>query len=85
MQIFPNYRGISLKDVVVKCFGVILLERFQSEKGQCTRPHHSGFRSGPVGRLTVFLDSTYMCTLAYFFKYIIYLIPCQALQGYLGV
>ncbi len=45
-QICPNYGGISLKDVAVKGFGVILLKRFMSEMDQRIRYHQSGLMSG---------------------------------------
>ncbi len=45
-RICSNYRGIRLIDVAAKVFGIIRLKRFQSERGQCTRPNQSGFRPG---------------------------------------
>ncbi len=37
---------ISLIDIAVKVFGVILHKRFQYERDQRTRPSQSGFRCG---------------------------------------
>nr|VZI20430.1 unnamed protein product [Spirometra erinaceieuropaei] len=42
-----NYRGITLIDVSVKIFAIVLLRRFQAVRDSRTRPNQAGF---PVGR-----------------------------------
>ena len=41
-----NYRGISLIDIAVKIFGIILLNRFKGAREERTRENQAGFRPG---------------------------------------
>ena len=41
-----NYRGISLIDIAVKIFGIILLNRFKGAREERTRGNQAGFRPG---------------------------------------
>ncbi|VDN13191.1 unnamed protein product [Dibothriocephalus latus] len=43
-----NYCGISLIDVAVRIFAIVLLRRFQSVRDSRTQPNHAGYRTGRI-------------------------------------